>query len=154
MLDVLARNIEEAQKRIPLPLVLENITYHVNLPGHQYSEPVFINKLLEATDCGLLLDITNLFVNSLNHNFSWMDYLDDLDMKKIIQMHFVGIEKHGTTWIDNHGTNTAPELFYVMQEVINRSQVKGIILERDENFPEFEILLQEVAYARQLLNQK
>lgn len=148
---VFVRNISLVKKKIGAPLILENITSNVRFPSSEMSESQFITKVLEETDCGLLLDITNLYINSVNQGLDWRKFLDDLPAERIVQLHFVGLHKHGSRLIDAHADRTGDEIWEVFQEVCQRAEIKGAILERDENFPPFAEILEEVEQARNLL---
>lgn len=148
---VFVRNISQVKKLIKTPLILENITYMVNFPSSEMSEAEFISKILEETDCGLLLDVTNLYINSINHGFDWRKFLDELRVERIVQLHFVGLHEHQNLLIDAHANKTQDEIWEVFREVCRRSEVKGAILERDENFPPFDEVLEEIQTARNLL---
>ena len=151
-LDVLEHNIAVAQERIPVPLLLENITYQVELPGAEMSEAAFLNELLDRTGCGLLLDVTNLFTNAVNQGQSAHDFLDELRLDRVAQLHFAGghfdPEKR---LIDSHAHPAPPEVWSLLEEVVRRSNVKGIILERDENLPPFAEIALETSRARRIM---
>ena len=150
-LKVLTRNIKRVKEVIKTPLILENITYMVRYPSAEMSEAAFIGELLEETGCGLLLDVTNLYINSVNHRFDWREYLDELPPEKVVQLHFVGSHRHENLLIDAHADKTGGEIWEVFREVCARSDIKGAILERDENFPPFAEILEEIKTARILL---
>jgi uncharacterized protein (UPF0276 family) len=147
---VLCRNVAEARHRIAAPLVLENITYVVNMPGAEMTEVEFLTEVLDRTDCGLLLDVTNLHTNAINHGYDLDDFLEKLPWERVVQLHFVGGHQHNGMLIDSHSQPTPPEVWSLLETVIARAPVKGIILERDENLPAFEELLSELQQARSL----
>ena len=147
-LTVLCRNIAEAQARIDVPLILENITSSFILPGGELDEPAFLAELTARTGCGLLLDVTNLHANAINHGFDALDWLDRLPLERVVQLHFVGGHWHEGRWIDSHSRPTPPEVWDLMEIVVARAPIKGIILERDENLPRFDELLEELDRAR------
>lgn len=150
--DVLVKNIERVKSRIKTPLILENITYTFRYPQAEMSETEFLTKVLEESDCGLLLDVTNLYINSVNHGFDWRRFLDEIPLERVVQLHFVGGHQHGNILIDSHSQQTQAEIWEVFREVCRRTEVKGVILERDENFPPFAMLLEELATAKMILN--
>jgi len=115
------------------------------------SEAEFIRRVLEETDCGLLLDITNLYINSVNFNFDWRNFLDEIPVERVVQLHFVGSHKHENRLIDAHANRTEDEIWEVFREVCARCEIKGAILERDENFPPFAEILEEIKTARILM---
>ena len=148
---VFTRNIKQVKNRIKTPLILENISYLAQFPSSEMSETEFISAILEETDCGLLLDVTNLYINSKNFKFDWRRFLDGIPLERVAQLHFVGSQKHGKRLIDAHANRTEDEIWNVFQEACARCDIKGAILERDENFPPFAELLDELDKARNLL---
>lgn len=149
-LKVLVRNILHVKNRIKIPFILENITYMFRYPFAEMDEAEFLKILLNETDCGLLLDVTNLYINSVNHQFDWRKFLDTLPLERVVQLHFVGGHQHKNYLIDSHSQKTSNEIWEVFQEVCSRADVKGAILERDENFPPFNEILDELQTAREL----
>jgi uncharacterized protein len=149
--NVLVRNIKRVKSLIKTPLILENITYTFRYPNAEMTETEFLRRILEESDCGLLLDVTNLYINSVNHNFDWRIFLDELPMERVVQLHFVGGEQHDDFLIDSHSQQTQAEIWDVFREVCDRTDVKGAILERDENIPPFEMLVEELEIARKIL---
>lgn len=149
-LKVLVRNISQVKNRINTQFILENITYLFRYPFNEMDEAEFLQKLLDETDCGLLLDVTNLYINSVNHQFNWRKFLDKLPLERIVQLHFVGGHRHKNYLIDSHSQKTQSEIWEVFREVCLRAEVKGAILERDENFPPFAEILAELETARKL----
>jgi uncharacterized protein (UPF0276 family) len=150
-LGVLVKNISKVKKRILTPLILENITYMMRFPSSEMTESRFIRTLVEETDCGLLLDVTNLFINAKNFSYDWQRYLDEIPMERVVQLHFVGLHRSKDRLIDAHGNKTQPEIWEVFREVCSRTDIKGAILERDENFPPFAEILEEIQTARQFV---
>jgi uncharacterized protein (UPF0276 family) len=148
---VFVRNISKVKRLINVPLILENITYLVRLPSSEMPESVFLKTILEETDCGLLLDVTNLYINSRNFGFDWRRFLDRIPSERVVQIHFVGSHKHGKRLIDAHADKTEDEIWKVFEEVAKRCDIKGAILERDENFPPFAEILEELETARNFL---
>lgn len=145
---VFVRNISQVKNRIKTPLILENITYLMRFPSSEMSESEFIRTILDETDCGLLLDVTNLYINSQNFGFDWRKFLDEIPLERVTQIHFVGSHKNGKHLIDAHAHKTEDEIWEVFREVCARRDVKGAILERDENFPPFAEILEELQTAR------
>ena len=147
---VFVRNISKVKRRIKTPLILENITYLVRFPSSEMSEAKFIKTVLEETDCGLLLDVTNLYINSQNFSFDWRFFLDEIPLERLVQLHFVGSHRHGKRLIDAHAGKTEAEIWNVFREICRRCDLKGAVLERDGNFPPFAEILEEIQTARSL----
>jgi uncharacterized protein (UPF0276 family) len=150
-LEVLKRNIQVVQKVIPQKLILENITYHVELPGRTYSDADFLNALCEQTGCGLLMDLTNLYINSRNLKFNPFHFIDLLKQENIVQLHYVGYETAGEQIIDTHSAKTPPEIFQLMEYLFKTCQPKGVLLERDEQFEKEAEIAEDLIKANELL---
>jgi uncharacterized protein (UPF0276 family) len=144
MLKVIASHAREISDRCGKPILLENITSHVWLTG-DLSETDFFNKLCERADCGLLLDVTNLFINSRNHDFDAVKWLREIEPRHILQLHIVGYSRTGGRYADSHAAPIQEELIELAQAVVRHAPVKAIILERDEDFPDVAGLEAEVA---------
>lgn len=151
--DVFVKNIETVKKTIPYPLVLENITYLFELPHSNLSEAAFLSQILERADCGLLLDITNLYTNAYNHGFDYRHFLSQIPLERVVQLHFTGgfVAQNGIL-IDSHSENTPDAIWEVMDYVFSVASPKGVILERDENIPPFAELKKEVQKAKDLIS--
>jgi uncharacterized protein (UPF0276 family) len=149
-LDVLATNIAEVQERTEIPLILENITYPFALPGSDLVEADFLAELVERTGCGLLLDVANLHINAVNHRFDPYAFLERLPLESVVQLHFVGGHQEGELLVDSHSAPAPPEVWALLDHILARAPVKGVILERDENLPPFPTLLEEIQRVREL----
>jgi uncharacterized protein len=149
-LDVLCRNVAEVRRHVDVPLILENISYLVTIPGAEMSEAEFLAELLERTDCGLLLDVMNLHANAVNHGYDPQAFLDRLPLDRIVQLHFVGGHWSDDILVDSHSQPASPEVWDLLELVLMRAPVKGVILERDENIPPFSELVRELDRAREI----
>ena len=147
-INVLCHNIAQAKQKIDAPLILENITYAAALPGAEMTEAQFLTEIVERTDCGLLLDITNLHTNAVNHGFDAGEFLDAIPLEKVVQIHFTGGEWQDEILIDSHSRPTPTPVWELMAEVFRRAPVRGAILERDEDLPPFREIAGELARAR------
>jgi uncharacterized protein (UPF0276 family) len=128
------------------PLLLENITSHVRI-DHEIGEPEFLNRLCQGAGCGLLLDITNLFVNSVNHGFDPYEWLGRVAPAHVKQLHVVGYSETGGTAYDSHaeGIEGDSELLALLDHVLARFQPEMVIIERDENFPASQTLEEDLS---------
>jgi uncharacterized protein len=146
--DVVARNVDKVRRRIRAPLILENVTSALIVPGTEMDEVEFITAVLDQTGCGLLCDVTNLYTNAVNHGQNLDDMLDRWPWDRVVQLHFAGGHWQDGLLIDSHAHSTAPEVWAVLEAAVTRAAVRGIILERDENLPPFADLLGELEQAR------
>lgn len=133
-LSTLVDHASELMDRCQRPLLLENITSYLRIPG-DYSEPEFLNRLCEQAGTGLLLDVTNLFINSRNHDFDPIEWLHEVDSQHIRQIHIVGYSFHEGVWHDRHREPIQDDLFDLVRDVVAYAPVEAIILERDGAFP-------------------
>lgn len=144
VLGIVADHAREVSARCGKPIILENITSHVRLTG-DLSETDFLNKLCERADCGLLLDVTNLFINSRNHGFDPLEWLREIEPRRIVQLHIVGYSRVGERYTDSHSQPIQKELIELARAVVHYAPVKAIILERDEDFPPVREMESEIA---------
>jgi uncharacterized protein (UPF0276 family) len=151
-LAIVARNVRQVQEYLEKPLVLENVTYYFELPHRQMSQPEFFHRLVEATGCGILLDVTNVHVNATNHGFDPLAFLEAMPLAAVVQVHLAGGTLHDGFLIDGHCAPVAEESWRLLEALVARTAVRGAILEHDDRFPEFSCLLEQVARAREILN--
>ena len=142
-LEYFSEHVIEVSERCNKPIVLENITSHINIKSPM-RETEFMNRLCDRTGCGLLLDVTNLYVNSKNHAFDPMQWLIELQPEFIRQLHVVGYTMVNNKYYDTHGEAIQPEIYQLIEQVINYSSVSTVILERDQNFPDIRVLSSEL----------
>lgn len=136
-LKIMENNVGLIHENISTPLILENITYHVEMPGKQFGDVEFLNELCNKTNIGLLLDLTNLYINSRNFKFDPFAFIDELNLENIVQLHYVGYQDHPFQIIDSHARQTQEEIFDLMSYLLKKHIPAGILLERDERY-EFE----------------
>ena len=98
----------------------------------------------DATDCGWLCDVTNLFTNAFNEGRDAAAELDRWPWERVVQMHFAGGRISEGVLIDSHDAPTSPEVWRLLEAAVARADVKGVILERDERLPPFAELLDEL----------
>jgi uncharacterized protein (UPF0276 family) len=125
------------------PLLLENIATALALKG-EMDEPEFLNRLCDRAGCGLLLDVTNLYVNSRTFGFDPASWLSEIEPRNVVQLHIVGYTRRGERWIDAHAEPIQPELYDLADLALSRSDVQSVIIERDESIPGPEALAAEL----------
>ena len=144
----MARRARQAQSYVGRPMLLENISYYMQMPGSDLEEADFLSEVLERADIGLLLDVNNVYVNAINHNFDPYRYLDKLPLERTVQIHIAG-HSHGPEMIiDTHGAPVIEPVFELLEYVLRRTSVKAIMLERDQNYPEFSEIIAELDQIR------
>lgn len=133
--DTFSSNIQSTKSLVPAPLILENITYVIDDPIKEMTDVEFLNRLSEENDTGMLLDITNVYCNARNHDFNPAEWISELNLERVVQLHFVGVMERGNWVIDNHSQTTQEPIWQLMQHVAHKCpNLKGALLERDGNF--------------------
>lgn len=149
--DVVARNVEIVRRVIAAPLLLENPTEVVRLPGAEMDEAEFLTRVLELSGCGWLCDLTNLYTNSVNHGFDIATELGRWPWERIGQFHIAGGRKLRGLLMDSHDAPTPPEVWALLETILPLApKARAVVLERDERLPPFSELLAEVARAREI----
>ncbi|MFE5540428.1 DUF692 family multinuclear iron-containing protein [Streptomyces sp. NPDC056519] len=144
-----ARRAQRVQDEVGVPLILENITYHIDLPN-PLTEAQFIAEVMEHCTCGLLLDLTNLDINSRNHHYDVGEFLDTIPVERVVQVHLAGgTQDPDGTARDTHSAPVPERVWGLLAELSARADIKATLLERDQDFPEdFAEITAEVGRAR------
>ena len=153
-IDVVARNVERVRRRIPTPLVLENVTTVVRVPGAEMEESEFLARALDAAGCGWLCDVANMYVNAVNFSADLDATFERWPWERLVQIHYAGGRWSGGVLIDSHDSATSAAVWALYDRVVARAPVRGVILERDERLPPFGELLAEVERARTALRER
>ncbi len=99
-----------------------------------------------------MLDVNNVWVNSVNHNFDPYAFIDALPLDRVVQIHIAGHSKREDIVIDTHGASIIKEVYDLLAYVLKKTDVKAILLERDQNFGEFNDLLLELTLIKDIYN--
>lgn len=151
--DYVADRICEVQDFLGQRIAIENISAYI-APAKMMSETDFINRVLEKSDCRLLLDVNNVYVNSVNFGFDLQQYIGELPADRIAYCHIAGHYDEATDLIvDTHGADVIESVWDLLNETYKLFGVVPTLLERDFNFPKFGSLLAEVARIRTIQSQ-
>ncbi|MFI1678399.1 DUF692 domain-containing protein [Streptomyces sp. NPDC020607] len=135
-LDVLCENVRIAQDALPVPLAVENIAALVSWPGEEMTEGQFLYELVERTGVRLLIDVANLHTNHVNRGEDPGKALDELPVEAIAYVHVAGGFERDGVWHDSHAHPVPEPVLAVLADLASRVSPPGVLLERDENFPE------------------
>ncbi len=142
----LAEHIGEKAKYIQdylgRPLILENISYYYSFETDM-SELDFINLVLEKGNCKLLLDVNNVYVNSINHKYNPYQFIENLDLSKVSYIHIAGHDKFEDMIIDTHGSEVCNPVYELLDFSLKKIGNVPVLLERDNNIPAYEELIEE-----------
>ncbi|AZE17023.1 hypothetical protein C4K09_2562 [Pseudomonas chlororaphis subsp. aureofaciens] len=145
-----AARIRQAQDVLGLRLAVENVSYYA-APRQDMDELAFTNAVLAEADCDLLLDVNNLYVNSVNHGFEPQAFLAGLPPERVVAMHVAGhYDQSASLKIDTHGAPVKPVVWDLLARAYQLFGVQPTLLERDFNFPPFAELLGELDSIRRL----
>jgi len=139
----LSRKVKEVSEILERPLILENISYYYT-PLRDMEEWEFINSVLEESEAYLLLDVNNVYVNSVNHGYDPYDFIDRLRFDRVAYIHIAGHERFERILIDTHGAEVMEEVVRLLRFAIRRTGSIPVLLERDNNIPPYEELLKEL----------
>lgn len=157
LLDRVCDNVSAAQDSLGRRLLIENPSLYLDLSGHEMSEPEFLSALAARTGCGLLLDVNNVFVSAANLKFSAVAYLDALPADAVGEIHLAGHapdERWGQDLlIDTHAAPVSAAVWALYERTIARIGPRPTLIERDDNLPDFEVLMAERDIADAILCQ-
>ncbi|WP_423069063.1 DUF692 domain-containing protein [Devosia sp. CN2-171] len=152
--DIVARNVEMFRQRTGLTLILENITYYFSVPGGHMTEWEFIRRVCEASGCGLLLDLNNLHINSVNHGYDPYEFLEGIPLQNVVQVHLAGSRRKEQILVDSHADPVSQEVWRLLEWLRLRCRPNAVILEWDRAFPPFAVIVAEVEKARGILTRR
>jgi hypothetical protein len=135
MLAILKENIELARDVLRVPLVLENIACTFEQPLAEMDEATFVSRVLEQSDCGLLLDLSNLFANAHNMGFSASNYLRSLPLERLKYVHLAGGTFKRGLYHDTHCHPLKQQSLELLAELAQLAIIPRVMLERDDSFP-------------------
>lgn len=145
-----AERIRQVQDFLERPIAVENISYYADV-SLSLNESDFINAVLREADCKLLLDVNNVFVNSVNHSYDPRAFIDSLPGECIAYIHIAGHERiQPQLIIDTHGSDVIDPVWELLQYTYRTHGIKPTLLERDSNIPPLEELMEEVALIHEL----
>jgi uncharacterized protein len=146
-LAITAGNVSRVQDALGRPIMVENPSLYVDVGGHEMSEGEFLTALARRTGCGLLLDINNVFVSAHNLGFSPEDALAAIPPEFIGEIHLAGhsadSDPESNLLIDTHGAPVADAVWSLFAATIARIGSRPTLLERDDDVPEFDLLMTE-----------
>jgi uncharacterized protein (UPF0276 family) len=143
-----AGRIKQVQETLEQRIAIENASYYA-APMQQMSESEFINAVVSEADCDLLLDVNNIYVNSINHNYDPIDFLNKLPGERATYIHIAGhFNEDEDLKIDTHGADVIDPVWGLLQAAYKRFGVLPTLLERDFNIPPLPELLLEVEKIR------
>ena len=148
-LAIIARNIDITQEALGRQILIENPSLYLQLDGHEWAESLFLAELVKRTGCGLLIDVNNVFVSASNLGFNPISYLDALPHDVIGEIHLAGHSFDPllgqSLLVDSHDAPIAEEVWRLYDRLLATcgSKRPPTLIERDDDIPEFDVLLAE-----------
>ena len=145
-----AARIRQVQDILERPIGIENVSYYA-APGQEMTEIEFLQAVLEESGCNLLLDVNNIYVNSINHGYDASAFLQQIPGERIAYIHVAGHYNEAADLIvDTHGADVIDPVWQLLQQTYQQFGIKPTLLERDFNFPPLPELLKEVDMIHQI----
>lgn len=146
--------VHAVQEFLGRPLVLENPSTYVTFRESTMDEWDFLTELAEATDCGLLLDVNNVYVSSFNHDMNPQQFIESLPHERIVQFHLAGHTNYDTHLIDTHDHPVIDPVWQLYKLAHKLTGGVSTLLEWDADIPPFEVLHAEVLKARHHMDEQ
>ncbi|HZO23510.1 MAG TPA: DUF692 domain-containing protein [Steroidobacteraceae bacterium] len=140
--------VRTVQDMLGRRILLENVSSYVSYHDSQLTEWDFLREIAERADCLILLDVNNIYVSSVNHEFAPLEYLNAIPIERVQQFHLAGHENHGTYLVDTHDHPVPDPVWELYCAAVQRFGNVSTMIERDANIPPLEELCAELDAAR------
>src|ERR1700751_1546428 len=148
---ITARKIREARDYLETPIAVENVSSYAEFHISQMTEWEFLNEVVERADCGILLDVNNIYVSSRNHNFDPFTYVDSVPPERVAQTHIAGHSKLKKYILDTHDHPVLDPVWKLYERAIQRAGHTATLLEWDDRIPSFREVHNEAIKATRFL---
>jgi uncharacterized protein len=149
----LAKRIRQVQDFLEQRILVENISSYMLYKESDLTEAEFISSVLAEADCGLLLDVNNLHVNSFNHGFDAFEVLNQVPLNRVRQIHLAGYSSRESYLIDTHGERVHEPVWQLYQAAIARFGAVPTLIEWESDVPDFDVVKGEADRANHYLQQ-
>lgn len=147
---VVAR-VKQVQETLDRQILLENASSYVAFKESEFTEWEFLAEVARRADCGILLDVNNIYVSARNHGFDPRQYLEGIPVDRVQQFHLAGHEDRGTIVIDTHEGQVVDAVWNLYRHAVQRFGAVPSLIEWDEGVPELPVLLAESEKAREIM---
>lgn len=145
-----AERIRQVQDFLEMRIGIENISFYA-MPSQEMSEAEFVNAVLQEADCDLLLDVNNIYVNAINHQYDGLAYMQAMPTERIVYLHMAGhFDEADDLKIDTHGQPVKDQVWQLLAQTYQHHGVLPTLLERDFNIPPLSELMAEVDQIRSI----
>ena len=146
-----AQKIREARDFLEVPIAVENVSSYAEFHVSEMTEWEFLNEVVENADCGILLDVNNIYVSSRNHSFDPFEYLNSVPAERVAQIHIAGHSKYQKYILDTHDHPVIDPVWALYARAIEMAGPTATLLEWDDRIPSFNEVHREALKARRYL---
>jgi uncharacterized protein (UPF0276 family) len=146
-----ARKIRQAQDFLEVPVAVENVSSYAEFTDSRMTEWEFLNEVVERADCGILLDVNNIYVSSQNHDFDPFTYLNSVPKERVAQIHIAGHSRYEKFILDTHDHPVIDPVWKLYAHAIRRCGPTATLLEWDDRIPSFGEVHREALKANRYL---
>jgi len=148
---MLVKHIQQTQDFLERRILIENVSSYCSFKDSTLQEWEFLKVVAEGADCDILLDINNIYVSAVNHKLDAMEYLEHLPIERVKEMHLAGYTDMGTHLLDTHGEAVHEPVWELYEHALNRFGAVPILIEWDNEIPDFQVLEAEAKKADTIL---
>jgi uncharacterized protein (UPF0276 family) len=148
-----ARRIKAAQDYLEVPVCVENVSSYAEFHASEMNEWQFLTEVTEQADCGILLDVNNIYVSAWNHGFDPYEYLNNIPLHRVAQIHVAGHSTFDKYVLDTHTGPVKNEVWQLYAEAIKLGGFTNTLLEWDADIPSFEVVRAEALKAQQFVEE-
>jgi uncharacterized protein len=149
-----AQKIREVRDFVEVPIAVENVSSYAEYHVSEMTEWEFLIEVVERADCGILLDVNNIYVSSQNHSFNPFDYLNSVPPARVAQIHIAGHSKFEKYILDTHDHPVLDPVWQLYARAIELCGPTATLLEWDDLIPSFEEVHREALKAKKFVNAK
>ena len=137
---------------LEVPVAVENVSSYAEFHDSEMTEWEFLTEVVERADCGILLDVNNIYVSSINHEFDPFEYVDFIPAERVAQMHIAGHSRYERFILDTHDHPVIDPVWKVYERALARTGPTATLLEWDDRIPPFEEVHDEALKACKYLD--
>ena len=146
-----AEKVREVRDFLEVPVAVENVSSYAEFHASEMTEWEFLNEVVERADCGILLDVNNIYVSSQNHSFDPFEYVNAVPTERVAQIHIAGHSKFEKYILDTHDHPVIDPVWALYERAIERYGPTATLLEWDDNIPSFDEVHNEALKANRYL---
>ena len=146
-----AQKIREVRDFLEVPIAVENVSSYAEFHVSEMTEWEFLNEVVEDADCGILLDVNNIYVSSRNHGFDPFEYLHSVPAERVAQIHIAGHTKYQKYILDTHDHPVIDPVWALYARAIEMAGPTATLLEWDDRIPSFDEVHREALKAKRYL---